>query len=527
MTMLGDAGGPFEQTVKLPDLPGTRFELCAQKDGLTAPQPNFLRVSPFPNALEVEPNNDVAHATPAGKDLPLAFNGIIQEKGDVDFFKFKAQKGVAYEMHVYARSLRSPLDAVLEVYNDKGARLALNDDAGTPDSYLRWQAPADGEFCLQVHDQLMRGGPLYSYRVEVTTVQPGLFTYLPEMVINSSQQRRAIPVPKGNRYATLVHLRRADIGGDAVLEPRDLPAGVTFTTNRIDKSVDTVPMVFEAKADAAPAQKTVAILPKLTEPPKDTKVVADVLQRVEVAENGNQRAYYGVEEHTLAFAITDEVPVTIECLQPKVPILQNGSMNLKVVAERRKDFKGPIQFEVLYAPPGIGTPGGVSIPEGQTEGHVTISANGGAPTTKWKTCITAQVDLGNGPTWISSKLIDLEIAPPFIAGTLVRTYIDQGSDGSMTLKLDQKVPFEGKAKVALVGLPQGVTAEDREITKDDKEVKFPLKAIATAQVGQHKTIFASFTLVKDGETMTNTIASAGILRVDKGTPAAKVAEAKP
>ena len=527
VTMLGDAAGPFEQTVKLPDQPVARFELCAQKDGLTAPQPNFLRVSPFPNVMEVEPNNDVAHATLAGIELPLAFNGIIQEKGDVDFFKFKAQKGVAYEMHVYARALRSPLDPVLEVYNMAGARLALNDDAGGPDSYLRWTAPADGEFCLQVHDQLMRGGPLYSYRVEVTLVQPALLTYLPEMVINSSQQRRAIPVPKGNRYATLVHLKRADVAGDAVLEPRDLPAGVTFTTSQIDKSVDTVPMVFEAKPDAAPTQKTVTILPKLTEPPKDAKVVSAVEQRVEVAENGNQKAYYGVDERTLALAVTDEVPVTIECLQPKVPILQSGSMNLKVVAERRNDFKGPIQFEVLYAPPGIGTPGVVTIPEGQNEGHVTISANGNAPTTKWKTCITSNVDLGNGPTWISSKLIELEIAPPFIAGTLIRTYIDQGSDGSMTLKLDQKVLFEGKAKVALVGLPLGVTAEDREITKDDKEVKFPLKATATAQVGQHKTIFASFTLEKSGETMTNTIASAGILRVDKATPAAKIAEAKP
>jgi hypothetical protein len=102
--------------------------------------------------------------------------------------------------------------------------------------------------------------------------------------------------------------------------------------------------------------------------------------------------------------------------------------------------------------------------------------------------------------------------------------VDQGSEGSMTLKLDQKMPFEGKAKVALVGLPQGVTSEEKEITKDDKEVKFTLKAASDAQAGQHKTIFASFTLVKDGEPMLNTIASGGILRVDK--VAAKVADAK-
>ena len=94
----------------------------------------------------------------------------------------------------------------------------------------------------------------------------------------------------------------------------------------------------------------------------------------------------------------------------------------------------------------------------------------------------------------------------------------------MTLKLDHKVPFEGKAKVALVGLPQGVTADEKEITKDDKEVRFTLKAAPNAQVGQHKTVFASFTLEKDGEPMMSTIASGGILRVDKSST--KVADAK-
>ena len=96
----------------------------------------------------------------------------------------------------------------------------------------------------------------------------------------------------------------------------------------------------------------------------------------------------------------------------------------------------------------------------------------------------------------------------------------------MTMKLDQKTPFEGKAKVALLGLPQGVTAEEKEITKDDKEVRFVLKAGPDAQVGQHKTVIASFTLIKDGEPMTNTIAGGGILRVDKASAAPKVAEAK-
>jgi hypothetical protein len=527
VTMLGDAAGPFEQAVKLPNETDARFEVFAQKDGITAPQPNYVRVSPFPNTMEgAEPNNEIAKASPASGPLPLAFNGIIGEKGDVDFFKFTVKKGEIFDFTSFSRATRSPIDTVVDLFDAKGGRLAGNDDQGGPDSNFRWTAPADGDFFLSVKDQLLRGGPLFTYRIEATQVQPKLLTYLPEMVINSSQERRAVPVPKGNRYATLVRVRKVDVGGENVIEAQNLPAGVSMTTNKMDKNVDTVPAVFEAKADAAPTQKTFSILAKLAVPPAGANVLSKVEHRVEITENGNQRPYYGVTEEALPIAITDEVPVTLNAIQSKVPILQNGQMNLKVAVERRNDFKGPIKIEVLYAPPGIGTPGTITIPEGQNEGAITISANGNAAIAKWKTCITGNVDLGKGTTWMSTGLIDLEVAPPFVGGSLVRTYVDQGSEGSMTLKLDQKVPFEGKAKVTLVGLPQGVTSEEREITKDDKEVKFAIKAAPNAQAGQHKTVFASFTLVRDGETMTNTIASGGILRVDKNVPTPKVADAK-
>jgi len=527
VTMLGDASGPIEETVKLPAAPDARFEVFAQKDGAIAPQPNYIRVSPFPNALEgPEPNNSVAQATAVTTPLPLALNGVIGEPNDVDFFKFTAKKGEAYDFTSYSRFTRSPIDTVVDLYDAKGNRIAGNDDQGGPDSYFRWTAPADGEFCLSVHDQLMRGGPIYTYRIEISPVQPKLMTYLPEMVINSSQERRAVPVPKGNRYATLLRVKRSDIGGDDTLDIQGLPPGVSFTTNKIDKSVDSVPVIFEAKADAAPGQKKFTIVAQPTEAPASKNLLSKVEHRVEVTENGNQRAYYGVTEEDIAVAVTDEVPVTINAVQSKVPVLQNGSMNLMVKAERRNDFKGPIRIEVLYGPPGIGTPGVITIPEDKSEGAITISANGNAPLTKWKTCITGNIDTGKGTTWFSTGLIDLEVAPPFVGGTLVRTYIDQGGEGNMTLKLDQKNAFEGKAKVALVGLPQGVTAEEREITKDDKEVKFTLKATPEAMVGQHKTVFASFTLLRDGEPMTNTIASGGILRVDKASGGGKVADAK-
>lgn len=518
-TFIGDATGPIQRTIKLPDQPADYHPLYIE-DGQMAPQPVLVRVSPMPNALEAEPNDTFDKATPVGTAIPFAANGIIEKAGDVDFFKFSAKKGTAYDINVFARRLRSGLDPVLDVYNSKGARIGGNDDSGTADSYLRWSAPADDDYFVSVRDQLNRGNAAFTYRVEINNVIPRVVAYIPAVTINQDQDRRAVPVPKGNRYGTLVRIRRQDVGGDLNLAPGALPAGVVATGGFMDKSVDTLAMVFEAKPDAQPAAKAFTLASKFTEADK-ANVVSKVEHSVDIVENGNQRPYYTIIENSLPIAITDEVPAKIDLHQPKVPLLQNGSMSLKIHATRTGDFKGAVTLSLLYAPPGIGTPGTVPIKEGESDGILTISANSNAPAGKWKTCVVGTVDTGKGPIYISTELIDLEVALAPVKGQLVRTFIDQGDEGSMTLKLEPVTPFEGKAKVVLVSLPNGVTCEEKEITKDDKEVRFKLKAAPDAQVGQHKQVIAQFTLVKDGEPMVSNIAAGGILRVDKASVAQK------
>ncbi len=54
-------------------------------------------------------------------------------------------------------------------------------------------------------------------------------------------------------------------------------------------------------------------------------------------------------------------------------------------------------------------------------------------------------------------------------------------------------------------------------------MKFDVKATDKAMVGQHKQLFCSFKLMKDGEEMTSTFAMGGVLRVDKGTLAKNTA----
>ncbi len=518
VTLLGDASGPIERKVKLPAEAQERFEIFTEQDQPT-PQPNVLRVSYFPNVLENGPNHDIVNAQKVTEQPPFALNGIISEKNQNDCFKFTAQKGRDYEVRVFARNLRSPLDPILTIYNDKGAQLATNDDSGNPDSYLRWKAPADGEFIIHVRDQLFRGGPTFVYRVEVTSIQPRLTAWLPEMTINQNQDRRAMAVPKGNRYASLLRIKRADVGGAVQIETADLPPGIQVSAPVIDKTVDTIPYVFEAAADAEPTAKFFGLNAKLTEPPKDTKVESAIEHTVDIAENGNQRSYYSITESKLPVAITEEIPVKINLVAPKAPLLQGGSLGLKVKAERKNDFKGPITLALLYSPPGVGNAGLLTMKDGETEGVVTISANPTAVPQKWKICIVGSADFGKGPVWFSTQLEEIEIAPPLVAGTLVRTFVDQGESTTMRVKLEQKVPFEGKAKVQLVGLPPNTTAEPKEFTKDDKEVEFTIKAGPTAPAGQHKQLLCQFTLEKDGDTMTSSFAQGGILRIDKGAVA--------
>ena len=195
-------------------------------------------------------------------------------------------------------------------------------------------------------------------------------------------------------------------------------------------------------------------------------------------------------------------------------------MNLKIVAERKPDFKGKINLALLYAPPGIGTAGSAEIKENENEGLVPLSANGDAQVKKWKITVVGSTDVGKGPVWVSTQLADLEVIPPFVGGQIVRTFVDQGDTTVVTVKLQQKAPFEGKAKIQLLGLPNKVTAAEREITKDDTEVKFEVQADATSPVARHGSLFCQIAVPQNGEVILQTFGQGGILRVD---PAAKTA----
>jgi hypothetical protein len=216
-------------------------------------------------------------------------------------------------------------------------------------------------------------------------------------------------------------------------------------------------------------------------------------------------------------AVTDEAPFKITIVEPKAPLVQNGSMNLKITAERKPGFTAPITIVPLFNPPGVGSASSVVIPEKRNEVLLPINAAGNAQVRKWKTAVLGTATVGNGPVWVSSQLATLEVAPPYVAFTMERAASEQGKPTDIFCKIQVNTPFTGSAKVKLLGLPPKVTTPDLEITKDSKELAFKLVIDKTSPPGQHKNIFCQVVAMKDGEPV---VQSAGgtELRIDVPLP---------
>ena len=87
---------------------------------------------------------------------------------------------------------------------------------------------------------------------------------------------------------------------------------------------------------------------------------------------------------SLAVAVTEEAPFSIEAIEPRVPLVRGGSMELKVVARRKPGFTAPIAVSLPWNPPGIASRREAVIPENQNEATIPLNAGGGAELNTWK-----------------------------------------------------------------------------------------------------------------------------------------------
>ncbi|MEZ6094773.1 MAG: PPC domain-containing protein [Pirellulaceae bacterium] len=498
LTFLGDPSGEIKHSVTIDPKSTFRPGLFLEHETGLTPSPFPFRFNDLSNAMEVEPNNgfDVA----AVSQLPQAFNGIIQADGDVDFFQFEAKQGQVWEVECYAKRIGSALDPVIHIFQGSDKKVLVgNDDSRGPDSYLRFEVPADGNYFVRVYDHLKRGKPDFVYRIEFTPVTAKLTTSIPR-VDRYSQQRQSIPVPQGGRFATLINATRENFGGEIALLEENLPPGIKMISKPMVGNLSQMPVVFEAAADAELTGALVDLRAKLLAENQD--IQGGFANNADFA-NGepNNVQYYGCTVERLAMAVTKPAPFSLEIVQPQAPLVRDGSYSLRVVAKRDEGFTAPINVQFPFRPPGVGTTTQVTIPEGQTEVVYTLNANANAQLGTWPVYVIGNSAVEGGALWTSSQLADLVIADPYVRIEVPRAGCDQGQTAQILCKFEQLTPFDGEATVSLLGLPPNTAVEPQKFTKDTTELVFNIPTTDQVPLGQHKSLFCQLQIPVSGETV--------------------------
>ncbi len=510
---LGDPKGELTQEIKFPAAANEKFGVVA--DG--APSPNWMRVTPHPVALEAEPTDSREQAGEV-RDVPVVFNGIISKPGDHDWFRFRAKKGQNLQVSVFARRLRSPLDSAMQIVTPKGTPVSDNDDTAGPDSSITFKADEDGEYALYVRDFLRRGGPDFTYCVEVAPVAPSIAVRIPEVARNDTQTRQYIAVPRGNRFAALMSVRRANVAGEVNFLAAPLPPGVKLVAESLPAKADQFPVVFEAKADAPVDGRLVDFLAATT---NANGVEGHFRNDIELVQGPNNTSYYGTRVDKLLVAVTEAAPFRVRVEPPVVPLVQGGTMDLKVIVERDAGFDEPIVLKSVWNPPGVTSQPDITIPKGSNSGTFPLSAKPDAEMREWKIALSAAAKVNGGELMISSALTPVTVGEPFVTATMEKATCEPGKATNIVVKLEQRIPFEGKAVIRIVGLSEKVSVTEKEITKDDKEVVFPIQVAADCGTGSQRNLFCSLLVKKDGVIIPHNLAAGGIFRV---TPPKKPAE---
>ncbi len=279
-------------------------------------------------------------------------------------------------------------------------------------------------------------------------------------------------------------------------------------------------MLLRAAADAPLAASLSTVTAELTD--KSQPLLSRFRQQTWLVRGTNNVPVWNHWADRAAVTVVQPAPFTIRVEEPKAPLVQSGSKELKVIAEKTAPFDGRIAVRLLYDFPGLSSHQGIGIEPGQTEAIIPLTTSGDAWARDWKIVVVAEADV-NGPVRASSEFVTVRVAAPYLAMTYPPAATEPGKSIDYPIGIEIRTPFEGSAKVDLIGLPPGVTTTSQEITKDSKQVVFPLTVAADARVGHHKQLFCQVLIMENGERVVHSIGG-GELRIDEPLPANQVSQ---
>lgn len=537
-TLLGDPLGEFTETLTVPENDGT-FAYFGD-----APSSVKLRSSRYPNVLE-----DASAAETRVQQLPAALNGVIDRHDDTDAFRISVKKGEPLHVRLFSASLGSPLDPGLRIrpigedglpgdpeLEPDDARLDDRDIFGTSyrsgggqidvlDPSVIWEPKLDGDYLIEVSDSSGAGGPTGVYRVEIDSPRTVVQTVLQSRTFDWTESMRVsgLAVPRGNRWTINLSLPKGQwnsLDGEFDLIAHGLPEGVRLEAPRVRAGATIWPVQLVADPSAKPGGGAFTFEAKPAGP--DQNVETRCQQNVPFINHSGGDAWRAVRVDRYIAAVTDPAPFSLEIEEPTVALVRGGELSVPVKITRHSGFDGAVEFSVGYVDGSIDSQPPTTIPPGETEGNLRLSATssaplGGAPFVVIGSTIHETINpfLGAGHIRVSSKIVSLTVSEPYVELASQPESVRRGEQKKFVWTVQHKTPFEGAARVKLLGLPKGVSVLEPlpALTKDSKEIAFEIEATEEALLGQVSGLSCEV-IVPVGDQEIAQRAGSGSLRID-------------
>lgn len=352
--------------------------------------------------------------------LPVAVSGRLSRLTEVDRYLVTAAADGPVTVDVLARRLGANFQAIVEVHDQNGTRIAEAGDTLGQDLRLTFPARAQQQYTVSLRDADFRGDRTYVYRLALTTEAP----------------QAALPPGVTAEFATV---DAGDRAGDAALE---LPSTPVLARGRFDDSGQSRRFTWMSNKDAFwslqalsqgigadvdvalvvldPTGKQIAEnddLTGLTDAGVTFRAAAEgqytaVVKSVsDPAEGGDTRFALVVAPQTPGFQLT--VPQQIA-----VPL--GGSFEVTVLVTRLAGFNGEIQVRPLGLPDGVATDGDWTIPAGKPNAKLKLTAAADARVVARAIQFEGTASIDDTPvSVIATAIAGGNMAPRTLAETLI------------------------------------------------------------------------------------------------------------
>lgn len=442
----------------------------------------LVRVSDAAQALEVEPNNELAKATRV--ELGNGINGRIDSAGDTDHFIFAAKKGQKLRFKAITRRQGSPTSVYMRLLNATGGQVAAKEDFGVGDAFFDYTFPADGDFVLAVEELHGNGGPDFAYHVDVAPPETG-FSLTADNTLN---------VGAGSTSLISVGVARAGYNGPIQISAVDLPEGVTSNSTIAGPGQAAVMLSVTSTADA-PLSRAVPIrivgTAKIGE--TDFQATASTATAMKAAYAALPWAPQSLSEH-VALGVGPKPQIQLRTEVNEVVFGKSLTGSIKVLVDRSEGFNEAVTLIITPDAKKGGLPANITagltpIPKDKNEVVITFAATDKAALGQFTVGLNGTIKQGKTTVTQSAPGIILNLQNPLtVTATAAAPKLAAGGEVKVKVAVQRNPALKGEVVLTFANLPKGVTAAAAKIAADKNEVEVTLKAAADAAKGAAKNL---------------------------------------